>query len=232
MKRVGFGALLFCLGISAASAYGATVSFDFRGSTLPTNNTWADASSGVAVTATPLSTIAYQTGFPYLTDDPNKGLGVVSVKSILLPQDPLINVGESIKFSFSPTIEVRSIAFTELQDFWGFGDYVTLSYFDGTATQNLNAVRAQGSGPYDTYTYNLPTPVTAVTFTIGSGSQLLNSFGVAGITVDYTPGTDSGNDGIARSVDIPPSVWEGVTLLTALIGIRVWSRRRAAVLGA
>jgi hypothetical protein len=228
MKRVGFGALLFCLGISAASAYGATVSFDFRGSTLPTGNTWTDASSGVAVTATAQSAIAYQTGYPYLTDDANKGLGVVSVKSILLPEDPLINVGESIKFSFSPTIQVNSISFTELQGSWLFGDYVTLSYFDGTTTQNLSAVHAEGSGAYDTYTYTLPTPVTAVTFTIGSGSHLLNSFGVAGITVDYAGGSDSGNVGGATSVDIPPSVWEGLSLLTALVGFRFWSRRRVA----
>jgi hypothetical protein len=224
MKRVGFGALLFCLGLSTVSAYGATVSFDFRGATLPTDNKWVDAASGVAVTATPQSTIATQTGYPYLTDDINKGLGVISVKSILLPNDPLINVGESIKFSFSPTIQVHSITFTELQDFLGFGDFVTLSYFDGTATRNLKGVQAQGSGRYDTYTYTLPDPVTAVTFTVGSDCQLINSFGVGGLSVDYT----ANNMGDVKTVGIPASIWEGLVALVGLMGYRFWSRRRAA----
>jgi hypothetical protein len=231
MKRVGIGALLFCLGISAANAVGSTVAFDFRGSTLPTGNTWTDSATGVAVTATAQSTLAFQTGFPYLTDDPNKGLGVVSVSSTLLPSDPLINYGESIKFAFSPTIQVQSITLTEMQNYFGFGDYVTLSYFDGTTTQKLSAVQGQGSGLYDTYTYTLPTPVTAVTFTIGSGSRLLNSFGVGGINVDYVDGSISPANEPA-SVGIPASLWEGLTLLGALVSFRMWQRRRGAVAGA
>jgi hypothetical protein len=231
MKRVGISALLFCLGISAANAVGSTVSFDFRGSTLPSGNTWTDSATGVAVTATAQSTLAFQTGYPILTDDPNKGLGVISASSKLLPSDPLINYGESITFAFNPTIQVQAITLTEMQNYFGFGDYVTLSYFDGTTTQKLTAVQGQGSGLYDTYTYTLPTPVTAVTFTIGSGSRLLNSFGVGGINVDYVDGSIT-PAGEPVSVGIPSSVWEGLTLLSGLIGFRMWQRRRGSAVGA
>jgi hypothetical protein len=228
MKRVGFGALLFCLGISIASARGAVVAFDFSDTHLPDANTWLDTASGVSVTATAQSSLSFQKDYPYLTNDPNKGLGVVSVSSALLPTDPLINFGESIKFAFSPTIQVKSITLTEMQNYYGFGDYALLSYFDGTTTRQLTAVHGQGEGTYDTYTYTLPSAVTAVTFTIGSGSHLLNSFGVGGITVDYTDGT-SNPDTTPRSVGIPASIWEGVSVLCGLVGFRFWHRRRTVV---
>jgi hypothetical protein len=225
MKSVGISALVLCIGLATMGARGASVSFDFRGSSLPADNTWMDAVSGVSVTATAQSTLAYQAGYPYLTDDVNKGLGVLSVSSRLLPSDPLINFGESIKFSFSPTIEVQSITLTEMQNYFGFGDYVTLSYFDGTATRKLTAVQGQGTGAFDTYTYSLPSPVTAVTFTIGSDSHLLNSFGVGGITVDYAD-LRPAVTGQPQSVPVPASVWEGLTGLCGLLAFRFWYRRR------
>jgi hypothetical protein len=230
MGRVGFGAFLLCLAVGVGQASAATVAFDFRGSSLPTGNKWVDQASGVAVTATPQSTLSWQTGYPRLTNDVNKGLGVLSGKSFLLPGDPLINFGESIQFAFDPTIVVYSITLTEMQNIFGFGDYVSLSYSDGTTTQKLAAVRGNGSGPYDVYTYVLPTPVTAVTFTIGSDSHLLDSFGVGGITVDYTPGTMTPSTE-PRTVDLPASLWGGMALLGGLAGLR-WAARRQRVMAA
>ena len=228
MRNVGIGVFLFCLAVSAGEASAATVAFDFRGSTLPTGNKWVDQASGVAVTATAQSTLSQQAGYPLLTDDPNKGLGVLSGKSFLLPSDPLINYGESIKFAFDPAIVVYSITLTEMQNILGFGDYVSLSYFDGTSTQKLSAVHGNGTGPYDVYTYVLPNPVTAVTFTIGSDSHLLDSFGVGGITVDYTPGgLTPTND--PKTVGVPASLWEGMTLLCGLAGMRWFTRRNRVV---
>jgi hypothetical protein len=227
MKRVGLCALAFCVGMSAVSALGATVTFDFRGSSLPTNNQWVDSTTGVSVTATPQSSIAKQTGYPFLTVDPNNGLGVSSFKYPVVGSDsPLINFGESIQFAFAPTIAVSSITFTELQGGL-FGDYVFLSYSDGTTTQKLKAVHAQGSEPYDTYTYFLPTPVTATTFTVGSNCQLLNDFGIGGISVNYS-GTSEPPVRDTNSVPLPAAIWEGLTLLSGLIGYRFWSRRRAS----
>ena len=190
---------------------------------------WQDTATGVSVTATAESILSTQTGYPLLTADQNRGLGVISGKSFLMSVDPLINYGESIQFAFKPTIVVNSITLTEMQNILGFGDHVLLSYFDGTTTQKLEAVQGNGSGPFDEYTFTLPTPVTAAIFTIGADSHYLNSFGVEGITVDYSPGSATPADGGANPVGVPAAVWEGMTLLGCLAGLRMWVQRRRVV---
>jgi hypothetical protein len=227
VRRVGILALLIAFGIGAASASADTVSFDFRTPGLPSENVWQ--ADGVSVTATAQSILSTQKGYPQLTFDQNRGLGVISGTSFLKSVDPLINYGESIQFAFDPTIVVHAITLTEMQNILGFGDHVLLSYFDGTSTQKLGAVQGYGTGRYDEYTYVLPTPVTAVTFTIGADLRLLNSFGVAGITVDYSPGSGEPATGGPSPVGVPAAVWEGIVLLGGLGGLRLWMQRRRVV---
>lgn len=209
----GLAAFLFALPIARAES----VYFDFRGPTIPPAATWTAA--GITLQAAPLYDGSAAAGFPLLSNDSDKGLGVIHSTG----EDPLINAGESIQFTFTPTVQVTAISFSMLDAGVGNGangDDISFAYFDGVASYTLTPLGSvTGIGTYRTYTYLLPTSITAATFTLGSADTKDQQFGITDMSVDFAPPPVG-----AVAAPLPSGFWGGVLLLAGLGFVRL--RRR------
>jgi hypothetical protein len=227
---------------AGVSAWGDTVSFDFRGAAnttyLDTSLTFAGdpTSSGVSVNVTALEDGSPTAGsLPVLVTQTEFGLGVLPQSEVTFtPGDfvpgayqldgsrPNMNLNESLVFTFKPNaVRLDVLTFT----FADANDDLQLQIAGGSGSPirlDLNPT----AGEFYSYTLDLNSVVpsipdadrTGLTFTLSTlGAD--DNVSIAGLSVGYSP--------TPAAVPLPGVAWAGLALFGGLGGARGFQFLRA-----